>query len=180
MKCIVRIPLEPWCIRFIVYQNAHKLDSDGITIHQSAKDLLGKIVTGYMRKTIFDQWYMAIPSQPHIRIALPPSYNKYGLTKEDTENISSILEQFAKKELCFQVAVYASEPGVSRANVIRKVFNHYGITDDDYDLGHFRRYFDRYSKDALGRDFLDFRAEITPTLKQIYAPIIKKYGFNNQ
>ena len=176
MKCIVRIPLEPWCIRFFLHQNAHTLDADGITIVQTAKDLLGKIITGYMRKTIFDNWYMAIPSQPHIRIALPQNYNRHGLTKEDTENISSILEQFAKKELCYQVALYSSLPGVSRAITIRKIFEKIGITDEEYDQGHFRRYFDRYAKDSLGRDFLDFRPEVTRALKEIYDPIIRKDG----
>jgi hypothetical protein len=172
MKCIVRIPVQPWVQRFFLKMCEHQLDTDGITIVQSSKDLLGKLITGYMRKTAFEAWYMSVPTGTHLRIALPISYNRYGLTRQDLDNISDIMDQFAKKELCFKVAVLASLPGVSRSHSIRECFAIEGITDEEYDQSHFRRYFDRYCKDSLGRSFYDFRKEVTRSLKEIYDPIM--------
>lgn len=172
MKCIVRIPVQTWVQRFYLRMNEHNLDTDGITINQNATDLIGKIITGYMRKSLFDHWYMAIPDGCHLRIALPISYSRYGLTKQDMENLSDILEQFAKKQICFKVAVLAALPGMSRAKSIRETFALEGITDEEYDQGHFRRYFDRYCKDALGKSFYDFSHEFNRSLKEIYDPMM--------
>lgn len=172
MKCIVRIPISSWAVRYFLSQNRHKLAPDGKTIHHTAKDMIGKIVTGYMRKTAFEQWYMAMPEGPHLRIGLPEAYYRFGLTREDLENLSDILEQIAKKDICYKVAITASLPGVSRAAAIREVFRMEGITDEEYDQGHFRRYFDRYCQDSLGKPFPDFRKEITRALKEIYDPLM--------
>ena len=160
--------MQPWAVKFFQHQNRHKLDTDGITIVHTAKDMVGKLVSGYMRKTIFDVWDMHIPEVSHLRVALPSSYSRHGLTKQDLENLSDILEQIAKKELCLMVAMAACMPGVSRSHAIREILGQVGITDEEYDHSHYRRYFDRYSHDSLGVDFLTFRKEVTRTLKEIW------------
>jgi hypothetical protein len=164
--------MESWAVKFYQNQNRHKLAPDGITIIHTAKDMIGKLITGYMRKTIFDAWDMHIPKGSHLRVALPGNYSRHGLTREDVRNLSDILEQIAKKDICLMVAMAACQPGVSRSHSIREVFEQMGITDEEYDQGHFRRYFDRYGKDSLGVDFLTFRKEVTRTLKEIYGRVI--------
>jgi hypothetical protein len=172
MRIIVRIPLNEWAVKHLIHTNRHRLEPDGITIQQTAKDLIGKLVTGYMRKTIFDAWSMAIPSESHLRISLPVNYSRYGLTAQDLVNLSDMLTDLAQREICREVALIASMPGISRAMAIREVFVWYGISDEEYDQGHFRRYFDRYSKGSLGAEFPEFRKEITRTLKEIYGPLV--------
>ena len=168
MRIIVRIPLSEWAVRHLIHTNQHRLDDDGTTIQQTAKDFIGKLITGYMRKTIFDAWSMAIPTDSHLRVALPMNYARYGLTAQDLVNLSDMLTDLAQREICREVAMIASMPGISRAMTIREVFAVRGITDEEYDQGHFRRYFDRYAKGSLGAEFPEFRREITRTLKEIY------------
>jgi hypothetical protein len=168
MRIIVRIPLSEWAVRHLIHTNRHKLDADGVTIQQTAKDFVGKLVTGYMRKTIFDAWTFRIPTESHLRISLPINYSKHGLSEQDLVNLSDMLTDLAQREICREVALIASMPGISRARSIREVFAVHGITDEEYDQGHFRRYFDRYAKGSLGADFLAFREQITRTLKEIY------------
>lgn len=168
MRIIVRIPLSEWAVKHLINTNRHRLDADGITIQQTAKDFIGKLITGYMRKTIFDAWSMAIPTESHVRISLPMNYARFGLTAQDLVNLSDMLTDLSQREICREVALIASMPGVSRAMAIREVFAHYGISDEEYDQGHFRRYFDRYAKGSLGAEFPEFRKEITRTLKEIY------------
>jgi hypothetical protein len=171
MKCLIRIPFaakDGWVIKFLTYQHRHLMDADGKTINLTAKDYIGKLVTSYMRKTIFDSWYMVHPKENHLRINLPINYNRYGLTKGDYENLSDILKDIAQRELCMLVMIHASLPGVSREEVARRLWEQMGMTDDDYDMEHFRRYFDRYGHNSTGTEFLDFRAEVTKSLKAIY------------
>lgn len=171
MKCLVRIPFsknDSWVPKFIQYQNRHLLDADGVTIHQTARDLVGKLVTSYMRKTIFDPWYFPKPTGPHLRVYIPINYNKHGLSHGDLLNLSEILKDMAQHQLCWMVMVYACNPGVNREEVVRRLWDQIGITDDEYDMEHFRRYFDRYGKNSTGAEFLDFRKEVTRSLKAIY------------
>lgn len=171
MRCLVRIPFEikdAWVVKYYIWQNTHRLDADGLTIVQSAKDKLGEILTSYMKKTIFDPWCMALPSTPHIRIALPSNYNRFGLTSGDLKAISQILKKIAQDDLCQMVMIYASLPGVNREQVIRALWKLIGLTDDDYDMEHFRRYFDRYGQNSTGTSFLNFQNEVTRALKPIY------------
>jgi hypothetical protein len=171
MKCLIRIPFAPeygWVVKFYQWQNRHQLDTDGLTIVQSAKDKLGEILTSYMKKTIFDPWCMGIPSGPHLRIALPLNYNRHGLTSGDLKAISTILKKIAQDDLCQMVMIHASLPGVSREQVIRAIWELIGLTDDDYDMEHFRRYFDRYGKNSVGAEFLNFQTEVTKVLKAVY------------
>lgn len=171
MKCLIRIPFSDsnsWVVKFIQYQHRHTMDTDGITIVQTARDMIGKLVTSYMRKTMFDMWYMPPKSGPHLRIYIPENYNKHGLTEGDVKNLSDILKDMAQRDLCFMVMVYASNPGVNREEVVRRLWDQIGINDDEYDMEHFRRYFDRYGKNSTGAEFLDFRKEVTRSLKAIY------------
>jgi hypothetical protein len=171
MKCLIKIPFAPkdgWAVKFLQYQHRHLMDEDGRTIHLTAKDYVGKLITSYMRKTIFDPWYMIPPTGNHLRVYVPGNYNRYGLSKGDLENLSDILKDIAQRELCLMVMVYASLPGVSRESVARKLWAQMGITDDDYDMEHFRRYFDRYGHNSVGTGFLDFRSEVTKVLKAVY------------
>jgi hypothetical protein len=174
MRIIVRIPLDPWAVRYFMSCHRESLEPDGKTIRQTAKDLLGKLVTGYMRKTAFEAWYMGVPKESHLRISLPGNYARHGLTEADTMMLRDFLTDLAQREICLRVAMAASMPGVSRALSIREVFKANGITDEEYDQGHFRRYFDRYAADSLGVDFRVFRSEITRTLKEIYGPVIEE------
>ena len=168
MNVLIRIPMQAWAVKFYLYQNRHKLDRDGVTIHQTAKDKIGKMITSYMRKTIFDLWYMGKVDESHLRVYLPGSYARHGLTKEDIRNIGDMMEDEARDRICLMVASMAANPGISRSLAIRKVLELMDISEDDYDLSHFRRYFDRYGANSFGTDFLNFRKEITRTLKQIY------------
>ena len=168
MKCLVRIPMPSWAVRYFIHQNRHKLLTDGVTISHTAKDMIGKLVTGYMRKTCFENWHMANVNESHLRLALPEYYNRFPLTKSDLKNLAEILESIARNDICYKVAVNASLPGVSLAMSIRQVFEIEGITDEEYEHGHFRRYFQRYSADSLGKKFPDFRKETTRALKEIY------------
>ena len=172
MRIVVRIPLDSWAVRYFISCHRDHLEPDGKTIRQTAKDLLGKLVTGYMRKTAFEAWYMPVPKESHLRISLPANYARHGLTLEDTKLLRDFLTDLAQREICLRVAMAASMPGVSRALSIREVFKANNITDEEYDQGHFRRYFDRYSADSLGVDFKAFRAEVTRSLKEIYGPVI--------
>lgn len=173
MRIIVRIPLDAWAVKYFQACHRNSLESDGVTIRQTAKDLLGKLITGYMRKTAFEPWYLGIPKGPHLRISLPATYSRHGLTVGDMNLLKDFLTDLAQREICLRVAMAASMPGVSRALSIREVFRANGITDEEYDQGHFRRYFDRYAADSLGVDFRVFRPEITRTLKEIYGPVIE-------
>jgi hypothetical protein len=171
MRCLIRIPFHTeyaWVVKFYHWQNRHNLESDGVTVRQTAKDRIGEILTSYMKKTLFDPWYMALPSRPHLRVSLPIAYNRYGLTRGDLEAISDILKKFAQDQLCLMVMIQASLPGVNREQVIRAIWEMIGLTDDDYDMEHFRRYFDRYGKNSVGSEFLDFQREVTRVLKVIY------------
>lgn len=170
IKCIVRIPMASWAVNYFLSQNRHKLAPDGITIQHTAKDMIGKIVTGYMRKSTFDN--CTVPTGSHLRIALPANYFRYGLLQKDIDNLTSVLEHIAKKDICYKVAVIACMPGVSRSHSIRVVFEKLGISDEEYDQGHFRRYFDRYGKESIGAEFKEFRKEVTRTLKEIYGPMV--------
>ncbi|WP_373399706.1 hypothetical protein V8V91_08615 [Algoriphagus halophilus] len=167
-KCLVRIPLPAWAVKFYLHRQRHKLAEDGISIHQTAKDFLGKLVTGYMRKTFFDPWYVGIPQTSHLRIWLPGTYNRHGLTKQDYENLSDMLKDLAQQELCFQVALFTTLPCVNCAQAIRITWDLLGLTDEDYDQEHFRRYFDRYNKHAIGTDFPDFSEDVNRHLKAFY------------
>lgn len=160
--------MQPWAVKFYRYQNQHKLEKDGVTISQTAKDKIGKMVTSYMRKTIFDMWYMGQVEDSHLRVTLPGSYARHGLTKADIDNIGDMMEDEARDRICLMVGSMAANPGISRSLAIRKVMELMDISEDEYDLSHFRRYFDRYGINSFGKDFLDFRKEITRTLKQIY------------
>ena len=171
MKCLVRIPFlqsDSWVPKFIQYQNRHLIDPDGVTIHQTARDMVGTLITSYMRKTIFDAWYFPRPTGPHLRVYLPINYNKHGLSRGDLDNLSEILKDIAQRDLCLMVMIYASMPGMNREEVVRRLWEQIGITDDEYDMEHFRRYFDRYGKNSTGADFIDFRKEVTRSLKAIY------------
>lgn len=174
MRIIVRIPLDAWAVRYFISCHRDQLEPDGKTIRQTAKDLIGKLVTGYMRKTAFEAWYMGIPSESHLRISLPGNYAKHGLTEADTGLLKDFLTDLAQREICLRVAMAASMPGVSRALSIREVFRANGITDEEYDQGHFRRYFDRYAAGSLGVDFKSFRSEVTRSLKEIYGQVIPR------
>lgn len=179
MKCLIRIPFSEeyaWVVKFYQWQNRHKMDVDGITVLQTAKDKIGVILTSYMRKTIFDPWCMAQPDQPHLRVMLPVNYNRYGLTAGDLDAISNILKRLAQESLCMMVMIYPSLPGVNREEVIRAVWKLIGLTDDDYDMEHFRRYFDRYAKNSVGAEFLNFRSEVTRVLKAIYDVKVEEQG----
>lgn len=171
MKCIVRIPMARWAVKFFLKENRHNLEDDLITVRQTAKDKIGKIITGYMRKTMFDTWYMGVPDDSHLRVALAGNYAKHGLTKKDLEVLQGVLEEMARDKIVFMVAVFASLPGVSRSQSIRKVLEGCGITEEEYDQSHFRRYFDRYCADSLGVSFKDFRAEVTRALKEIFGEV---------
>lgn len=174
MRIIVRIPLDPWAVRYFLSCHRDSLEDDGKTIRQTAKDFLGKLVTGYMRKTAFEPWYMTVPKDSHLRISLPGMYARHGLTIGDMNLLRDFLTDLAQREICLRVAMAASMPGVSRALSIREVFKAFNITDEEYDQGHFRRYFDRYAADTMGVDFKVFRAEVTRTLKEIYGPVIEE------
>lgn len=168
MKCIIRIPLPTWAVKYYRCQHQDKLEADGITLNQTAKDMIGKIITGYMRKTAFDAWYFFDGSGSHLRINIPFKYNRHGLTEQDLKQLSDILLDFAQRSLCMQVALIASMPGVSRELAIRETFRQMDITEEDYDPSHFRRYFDRYGHHSFGMDFHAFRSEVTRSLKAIY------------
>lgn len=165
MKCLVRIPLDPWVVKFFIWKNRTRLQSDGITIEQTAKDTIGKLLTSYMQKTIFDMWYMANREEPHLRIVIPAVHFRNGLTKGDLKALSSILKDIAQDQLCLMLMSYGSLPGVSREKVIRGLWEMIGLTDDDYDMEHFRRYFDRYGYNSTGTDFLSFQKEVSKVLK---------------
>ena len=66
------------------------------------------------------------------------------------------------------VATFPSMPGISRSKAIRCTFNLMDITDEEYDMSHFRRYFDRYADDSIGKDFREFRGDVTRSLKEVY------------
>lgn len=168
MKCLIRVPLAAWAVKYFQAHHRDRLDVDGITLNQTAKDLIGKIISGYMRKTAFEPWYFFDGKTPHLRIHLPLKYNRHGLTEQDLKNLSDILMDFAQRSICMQVALIASMPGVSRERAIRETFHQMRITEEDYDPSHFRRYFDRYGHDSLGMDFKAFRSEVTRSLKAIY------------
>jgi len=179
MKCLVRIPFsatDAWVIKFLRYQHRHLLAEDRLTIQATAKDFLGKLLTSYMRKTIFDAWYMPKPDKNQLRVMIPANYNRHGLSLGDLENLANILKDIAQRELCMLVNINGSLPGVSREQVIRAVWEMIGLNDDDYDMEHFRRYFDRYGRNATGAEFLDFQTEVTKVLKAIYDGKFKEVG----
>jgi len=171
MKCLVRIPFDKkdsWVVKYYLWKNRHNLEPDGLTVQQSAKDMIGEILTSYMSKTFFDIWYVGVPDGPHLRVSLPAKYSRYGLTTRDYKAISNILKKIAQDALCGFVMTEASLPGVNREQVIRAVWKMIGLTDDDYDMEHFRRYFDRYGQNSTGSEFLNFRTEVTKVLKVVY------------
>lgn len=168
--------MQAWAVKFYLWQNSHKLEADGVTVSQTAKDKIGKLLTSYMRKTIFDNWYMGPAKGPHLRVSLPIQYSRHGLTSADLINISDILEEQARDLICAFIGGDAARPGISRALAIREYMNMFGISDDEYDYSHFRRYFDRYAINTFGKAFPDFRHEVTRTLKEIYDPMIMESG----
>ncbi|MBS4070682.1 MAG: hypothetical protein KGZ90_05110 [Algoriphagus sp.] len=173
---IVKIPVLPMTKKWILVKfpnqkvdkdtvDFSKIDSRDLQLGFFKRFLMSSLERFASNKTDFQGEYL--------KIKLPSYYSKYGLSEEKMIQIGLFLDQICRNDLVMHVGLLACFPEFSRASSIRIVLSFYGITDEEYDPSSFRRYFDRYSNQSLGEEFLVYRTRFNAFLKNY---IDNKFG----
>lgn len=101
-----------------------------------------------------------------LEIRLPVYKSKYGVTETNAKKIGKYFDLICKYDLVQMTSMLAIMPEFSRAGSIRIVFDHFNISEEDYNQEYFRRYFDRFHYNIQGEEFLKYRSRLSVFLKE--------------
>lgn len=101
----------------------------------------------------------------YLELILPAAYINYGIEESKAKKLGQIIDDLCMEEITLFVANLSSLPEFSRSASIRIAFEFFGISVEEYDLSHYRRYFDRYSKKITGSEYHFYRKKFTLFIK---------------
>src|SRR5690606_30400749 len=101
----------------------------------------------------------------YLELILPVIYKNYGIEEEKAKKLGQIIDDLCMEEITLFVANLSSLPEFSRSASMRIAFEFFGISVEEYDVSHYRRYFDRYSKKITGSEYHLYRKKFTLFIK---------------
>lgn len=173
---IVKIPVLPVTKKWIANKYSSicigedcidftKIDQRDVQLGVVKTMILDKLEKFTKNKSDFPQEVLKVKLSKHL--------SRYGLSEKNLYSIGFLLDRICRNDLVMHVGLLACFPEFSKASSVRIIFEFYGITDEEYDPGHFRRYFDRYSDQSMGEEFLKYRRRFNLFLQEY---IQRKYG----
>lgn len=103
--------------------------------------------------------------ETYLEFILPTIYKNYGIEEKKAKLIGQIIDDLCMEEITVFVANLSSLPEFSRSASIRIAFEFFGISVEEYDTSHYRRYFDRYVRHITGSEYHFYRKKFTLFIK---------------
>jgi len=118
------------------------------------------------------------PTKTYLEIMLPQIYAQYGVSKNESESLGRFVDELVLSELTIFVQNLSCLPLMSRAEALRLTLDFFNISEEEYNPDSFRRYTDRYTPKALGRDFKTYRSRLTSFIINFYLEHLEKHSKN--